>query len=517
MQKKLFRKNLTPAQNYVFWILFLIVLIASLFLQPYGDDIGYLTEPAMQNDISSVRLLPKEGRWRIIDALYGVFLTNAIWAYPFLNHIIVVAAHFISIYLFFLIARRFGFSNNISFTASILFGLAGNIFATVFSIDSLNQSLSLAFGALSIWACLKNKNPNYFLFILWSVLSVAAKESGFLFFIIGPLLYFTLNHFNIKNISLKKIKPEYIYIFATGIFLLVSYFIFTFGFDFISSMLNRTNVTLYRQPLYKLPFFGIIALLGRTIPVDLPALLLDSKQYLIGIISILFGLPLMVVAFYKSVKLIFKGEVFPLVICLIIVTFAASHSSVGAITEMNSYPCIFFASFLFLPALRSLFLTRIVFYKACICMFLFASTLSIIHKYSLILQVNEKADIIVNNIKSGTTNIPNKVYIMLIDNESIGHDLYHLIPSVAARYGLIMRHAWNKWDFNPDITSYWINADILELIRTPQVVKIAPANAESELKDIVNKKLLEYDAVWMLYQNGKVDVFEKKDFIHGIK
>lgn len=167
---------------------------------------GYLTEPHSFHKFT--HLIPHSGHWRPIDVLWGVFVGYFPWGYPALNHIIIVIGHFISSYLLFLFGIRFEFSKKTSFVATIVFALSGNVFATVYSIDSINQSLSLTFGLLGVWFCIKNEKIVYLPYIIFSILSVCAKETGFFFFLIGPSMRFVSNHRNIRSLKQIDISKE---------------------------------------------------------------------------------------------------------------------------------------------------------------------------------------------------------------------------------------------------------------------------------------------------------------------
>lgn len=179
----------------------------------------------------------------------------------------------------------------------------------------------------------------------------------------------------------------------------VLYFCFTFGVDFLNSMFDLTVLqkqTDKTPSFYNLPF-GSLALLARFLPIDMPAIMLSPKSYAIAIISISLGLPLLLILIFRVCKLISEGDLFVLLVMLITIVFAVSHAAVGAITEMNSYPCIFFTVCLLLPTLNPILGNKLV-YPTSIVFYLIASVITGIHKYSIIIDSNRQADIIVESI-----------------------------------------------------------------------------------------------------------------------
>ncbi|MDD6211073.1 MAG: hypothetical protein PUB21_10760 [Bacteroidales bacterium] len=501
-------KFLSSNQKIIFSGTFAVILIATLFIMPYGDDWSYRTEPHFYDSLSSIPLFPENGgKWRPFDSLWGAFMGIMPWAYPFLNHLFVVGGHFLSAYLLFLTGKRFGFSQRASFISAMLFVISGNTFATFSSIDSLNQSLSLTFGMLAVWFFIKRDKPDYFLYLLFAILSVCWKESGFFFFLIAPLMRFVLRFRKISAIGEARLKEEYLP-FLIGFVATLVYFFITFGSHFISNMLNAANKEPWSGSEFYNLKFGLAALLGRIIPVDLPSLLLSPRNYCVAFVSIVFGMPLIALSFIYALKKIFRGDSLMCAIFCIVLVFAVSHASVNAITEMNSYPCIFFASFFFLPVFESFPKRRVL--PVFTILFVTACLTSLIHKYSLIVKSNRAAEVIVTNITGQTTNIPDQVFCLLIDNQSLGHDIYQPIAPIAAGSGYIMKRVWNKWGMKIDVVSCQIDGDEKELIKTNIKLKFDNRTAEEEIGRTIEEKLKTYDAVWVIFQNGEVRVAEKE-------
>ena len=496
-------KTFTRNQYIIFFTVYAVFIAAVLFIMPYGDDWGYSSEPKIGESLAHLKILPEGGKWRPLEVIYGYLLGFIPWAYPVLNHIIVVTGHFISAYFFILIGMRFGFTRTVSFWSGILFIISGNTFATFSSVDSINQSLSLAFGVLSVWYCVKKDRINYPLYILFCWLSVLSKESGFLFFLVGPAFYAANRFVTFKGIKRRDWK-SLIAPFGIGLLMVLLYFSITFGIDFVEQMINKESGKEWtKNEYYNIPF-GIVSLLARFIPMDMPAFLLSPRNYPVFAVSLLLPLPLIIYSAWSSVKHLLKGNLlsFAAVACALVM--ALSHAKVGAITEMNGYHILFFLNFMFLFGLKDLKRTTGIIF---ISLFIIGSGTSLIHKYTIIRKTNRLSEIVVNNISAQTTIIPENVLIILVDNESLGHDIYQPIAASASGGGDIMKMIWNKWDMKTSYLTCRIDADPSELIRRGEVIILDKENANEEIKEIANRNLSDYDAVWVIRQNGNVQVY----------
>ncbi len=180
-------------QIYITWIcvLSLVILIMSLFLTPIGDDWGYSTTPRPNEEFVMSS--------RPFDSLFGLLLGKMPSAFPILNHIVVVVAHGISSVALYLIATDIlQIGNRRSFFFAVVFAISSACAATVWSIDSLNQSASLCFGVVGIYTYVhlsKNVIVKTIVYLAFSVLATFSKESGIIFFFIIPLFDLQLKEF----------------------------------------------------------------------------------------------------------------------------------------------------------------------------------------------------------------------------------------------------------------------------------------------------------------------------------
>lgn len=503
------KSHLGKSEKLLFLFFASALFLSVLPIMPYGDDVSYLTGPTCYAEFPS--LMPSSGHWRPVDKLYGAFIYYIPWAYPFLNHLLVMLGHVSSALVLILLARRFKVSWTMAFCAGIMFLTHANAFATFSSIDSINQSLSLAFGSMSILAYLDRK---FALYVLLAFFSVCSKESGFLFFIIPPVLRIAgesegASVFSKKFIifSIKTLLP--------GFFLTLVYFSFTFGVSYFSPFVAEGVGGAIRKPDIYNPIFGSVALLGRISTVDLPAILMpEGKNTLLFAGTFIMGLPVLLAVFAFCALKIFRN-LYVLALCGIIFILALSHAAVAALTEMNSYPVIFFSMLLAGSALdyfAEKFGKKKILVFA-VAPFLVASAIVLIHKFHLIYETNKMGLDVVNNIEQATAgkSKPNRVFVMLIDNAHFGHDIYQLYPSIASGYGEIMKQAWNNWDMDITYASYRINVPLEELVvpKYAKLVELPKNEAEEIIEKISNEKIKDFDAVWILRQNGEVAVKTK--------
>ncbi len=503
------KSHLGKSAKLLFLFFAAALFLSVLPIMPYGDDVSYATGPTYYGGIPN--LMPSSGHWRPIDKLYGAFIYYIPWAYPFLNHLLVMLGHVSSAIVLILLAKRFKVSETMAFCAGIMFLVHANSFATFSSIDSINQSLSLAFGSMSILAYMNRK---FALYVMLAFFSVCSKESGFLFFIIPPILRIA-GESEGSSVFSKKFIIFSIKTLLPGFFLTLAYFAFTFGASSLLPSVAEGTVGVIRKPDIYNPIFGSVALLGRISTVDLPAMLMpEGKNMLLFAGTFIMGLPVLLAVFAFCALKVFRN-LYVLALCGIIFILALSHATVAALTEMNSYPAIFFSMLLAGSALdyfAEKFGKKKILVFA-VAPFLVASAIVLIHKFHLIYETNKMGLDVVNNIEQATAgkSKPNRVFVMLIDNAHFGHDIYQLYPSIASGYGEIMKQAWNNWDMDITYASYRINVPLEELVvpKYAKLVELPKNEAEEIIEKISNEKIKDFDAVWILRQNGEVAVKTK--------
>jgi hypothetical protein len=485
---------------YVFSLLFFVLYFIASNLLPNGDDWGYLCMPQIYENFTVIELFPHQGHWRPIDVLLGWALGFYPKYYPEINHFLCCFAHvLIAFYIYRLIIVING-SFKISLLCSMFFLLHTNVFATTFSIDSVNQSLSLLFGIIAIYVFVKGAKKYFFgSELIWILLSIMSKESGFIFFTATPIIGLILRlspelrwkDFWVVLLSSKVLQ---------GVLLTCVYFLFIFNFD-IFSILNTHDDRVFRDAFYN-PFFGTCALVGRVLQLNLP-LLINTNFSFFSVFLFIMSLPFYFFIIIEGVrsKMLFK----PLSVILIfyILFYSLVHSFFKAITEMNSYPviCLFaiLVGFLLSKSKSNLKLNIIV------GLLFVCSIFNLAYKFNLIRSLNTKGVSLVRKVMTGSN--PKNVFILLIDPVSDGHDIYQKSPLVSIGGGHMMKMFLNNWDLKMKISVVQMRADHYDLVKYGDVVKCHHLRGLNDtIQSIISKNKPLYDEVWVLNNNGEVKV-----------
>ena len=197
-----------------YWLLVVLLLTAPFALYivaqilPIGDDFSYFTAPYPKS--LHDRLFPFGSWWRPFDALLGHYLEMHSQLFPLLNHIIVYSFHLVNTFIVSFLLRSLQRSWTAVNTATLLFYISPAMLGTVFDTDGMNQVASLCFSMLGLMAYLcftrhcehkgsYSKEKRYWSLAAWILLTWLAtlfKENGITWFVVAPLLVWSLGKTN---------------------------------------------------------------------------------------------------------------------------------------------------------------------------------------------------------------------------------------------------------------------------------------------------------------------------------
>ena len=163
---------------YIIITAFPILLYALILLEPTSDDWSYLTNPYFGNPFIPEGIFPDGNHWRPFDALYGSLLSNFVWLYPSLNHIIILIAHCINAYLVYLLSYKLFSDKLASNISTIYFFISPAVVGTLFGIDSINQATSQLFGLMSLYVILYIEKNKMTLWLILVFIAMLCKENG---------------------------------------------------------------------------------------------------------------------------------------------------------------------------------------------------------------------------------------------------------------------------------------------------------------------------------------------------
>lgn len=175
------------------WVLLFCTLICAIFMVqaigivPTYDDWSTLSSPNF-DPFWHKFFMPYGSVWRPIDALMG-YVSQDATQFPLYNHIITVAAHYLSTLMVYALSRRFFTKNAAAHFATIIFCMSPCMLATVFACDAINQSLSQMFGLAAATAFIFMRSR--WRYVLWAVLvwtAALAKDNGIAWAVVPPVL-----------------------------------------------------------------------------------------------------------------------------------------------------------------------------------------------------------------------------------------------------------------------------------------------------------------------------------------
>ena len=400
---------------FLICLICLVVLILSLFLTPIGDDWGYSTIPLINRTfVMSARPL---------DSLFGFLLGEIPFAFPFLNHIFVVTGHCISSVMLYLIASNIlGVSNKRSFLFAVVFAVSSTCCATVLSIDSINQSMSLCYGVVGIYGYMRwsqNTVVRSIIYLVFAILSTLSKESGIVFFGIIPLFDMYFN-------GLKATwKHTLVNCVLGGVFCL-------FFVKLVSSTKGIGTIS-------------ILKILKNTVfHIGFSTLQLDTVSFfgygklILPIVTAVLCLPLLFFVAKTLIQKLIKKDWLVLFLVGLIVLSTFPQNLLSGTQEMNSYPTVFFMM-LFFAYLCKAWDKKTIY--CIIAPYLVAAMISSGIKYTSMYKLSLQSHEILNNIAEQTEHLAprkTKVYAVNVFSED-SYGVYVLSPSGTIGYGHAVR------------------------------------------------------------------------------
>ena len=236
-------------RNPIFWILltapFALLLLCQL--QPTFDDWTYYTVPQTE-PLTLQSLLPDGNYWRPFDVLFGHLLGLNYRLFPFLNHLFILLGHILNTWLVYRILQWF-------------------------RVSTLSQVYSLLWGLLALYSYISLSGYRKFmLWLLCALLSVFAKESGYIWFVCPPFIVWSIGKEHFNDVIRHLLCACLVFVFY-----LVSRFILTDSFHMEDNVYMELTATgLLRN---------LALLLGMTFyPIDYASLIHPQHRHLVVVI-----------------------------------------------------------------------------------------------------------------------------------------------------------------------------------------------------------------------------------------
>ncbi len=131
--------------RYLFKIYAAVVAyICTFMIYPAHDDFGY-TAPKLGLNLPE-QLMSTATFWRPFDRLIEYGLGYAPYLYPYVNHFMVLAGHFLLCLLLYVVLKKLTGDKNYSLIGAFYFCLSPCIVCTVTNLDFINQVWAITTG-----------------------------------------------------------------------------------------------------------------------------------------------------------------------------------------------------------------------------------------------------------------------------------------------------------------------------------------------------------------------------------
>lgn len=432
-------EKVIPVYYYALFALFLICITS--FLLPAGDDWAY-SSPIFKFEWDL--LMPEKTFWRPIDRCWALFLGRVPTLFPLLNHVEIVFMHIISLFVLERIAVKLRLEKKIIWIVCVYAAISPSAMATLFSVDSLNQSTSLAFGLMGLLGYISStKKRKYMVWIICSIISVLSKESGIVYFVLVPLFNEIIYREQWKSKNKEHINHFLLSVVVGIIFVLVY---FAIRFALLGSLTLGEDEGRYQVSIFSMaPISNAILLFSICFSVVDTLSLFIKQSYsvwlLITILSSVYIFCFLVHRFCKKIKdKECYWEVMILIICILIIT--SPQIVIGRSGEMHAYPTLFMVS-LFIGFLCNGIKWNKWSIFPCI-LFVVVSFSVDVHKYISIYQYGKLGETTSMDFYKATDETPQRVLFISVDEDDAkGYSVFCKPAAVACGQGRGVKPLYN--------------------------------------------------------------------------
>ena len=427
-------------RNPIFWILLTAPLALLLLsqLQPTFDDWTYYTVPQTE-PLTLQNLLPDGNYWRPFDVLFGHLLGLNYRLFPFLNHFFILLGHILNTWLIYKILRWFRVSKLSRNLSVIFFYLSSGTLGTVLNIDSLNQVYSLLWGLLALYSYISLSGYRKLaLWLLCSLLSVFAKESGYIWFAFPPFVVWSTGKDCFKH-TLKQLLCGCL----VFVFYLVYRILLTDSFHFEN---NAYMVFTAKQLLRNL-----CLLLGMSFyPIDYASLIHPQHRHLVVVvITGLLPLPFLwlLLRSYRWQK--------PLVVLLLSFFIGAFVNLMTVFSVMHCYAVLPFVTLMIALLCERMKNKKVLIVSA--LLYLSTASFTLLHHGYASFLSGKMGEQMAKSIVSQCDRPVNKVMVIHLDKGETKYSSFWVIPFEAFGWGYSVLqqtgYQWPKTIINEDITN----------------------------------------------------------------
>lgn len=430
-----------------------------LLLLPTFDDWTYITSPYFGDFLSADRLLPTGTYWRPFDATIGYIVGQNTSLFPTFNHIVIFAGHLVSTYLIYLLSRK-------NLIATLFFYLSTAVLGSVLDIDSANQVYAQMWGLLGMLCYEREKK---LLWISCVVIATLAKENGIVFCVI-PIIkdWCSQNTWKIRYQHIKDGTLAFLFVVAYGI---------------IRIMLTPVDASVNSEYLessildHLKDFVQLFAYIF--IPIDYVAVVYPPTQYyILAGITLFLAIPFLCMLTKEAWRKRHKKMLWAFIAMFLI---SASPHLLTLLSIMHCYSALGMASLLIAyllpkPSRR---------HYLCFILFLSAALISAVHHGFEAYKSGMVGKEMAQSALRQTKGIPQKVFVIDIDNNEQKYSMFCVIPRDAFGWGLAACHE----------SGYSIANELTDTLIGPfehDSVK------EATVREVIKSSKNAYDAIWLV-------------------
>lgn len=407
------------------------------------------------------------------------------FAFPFLNHLLIVTAHGLTAVIIAKLVGLAGLSRRTAVLVSAVFVISSTVCATIFSIDGLCQAWSTTFGVLSVWAYLRFARPwNIVGWMSLAMTATLAKESGIAWFVAGPLLAVAIEGRSLLERTQVLRLGRSVVIGACGALLY-----FALRFSLKAEMVLGSESGRYALHLSPTDWLQSITLLVglSTTTIDTLSVFLPPRNLALAGVSAVASLPLAAMAVLGILRYPQKARIMLIIAAALVVS--SPHLLIEHPGEMHAYPTFAVLIMLLAFAIDDIALSSRRIATLAVGLFLLASIGVGAHKWWLMVGHSRTADIVAQSIDAQTTGKkPETVLVVRAEDNMLGYSVFYQNPAKASCWGMSVMVLWG-WKY-------------------PQKFLYA-----DEAKSLGQH----YDAMWVIYPDGRVKVTSEGGVVRNIR
>ncbi len=374
--------------------------------------------------------------------------------YVFLLHLVVVAGHGISGWCVCKLLLRWC-PPGASVCGTIIFLLSPAQAASVWSLDSAIQTMSTAFGLLASLALMTHRRGG----LMWLVLSCIAlgwKESGASWFIAAPLLY-AIDRAAVagETRDATPLMKSYVAkLLALGCLALVAYACFRVLASPAGNLGMATGrYSTHFNPLHLASNAAMLAGVALT-TADTLGILSDARHWTGAMLSLLLGLPLMLLALSKHLRV--ERPQTSLLWLLTVAALLGPHIVIRHVSEMYAHPVVAGVVLALTP--RQSPGDRRAAWSWAMGLFLCGSCWTLTSKFSAMRATSVGAKEVAARVAAAyphPSQRPHEVCIVRDSARSRAYSVFLAEPGRASQWGLAV---WGEWSWQLPAKYRWVDS-----------------------------------------------------------